>query len=713
VIETIKLNRLRLSPINVRTASDDQLRLDELTPDIAARGVLQNLLVTPGKPRGTYEIFDGGRRFRALMRLVEAGTIDAADYDVPVKIMKGDEATLSETSFAASYHQLKLTPAEECRAFQHFIGKGADIDDVAKRFGTTRRFVEGRLRLASLADPIFDALAAGEITLDLAKAYASTESHEKQLHVWSSYGSHGYATADTIRRVIANDTLKSNEPIAILVGEERYRSGGGRIDCDLFSEAGDRWVDPEIAHKLAAEIMETEAKRIGEETGFAWIRPIASSYARNHAEGLYRVMLPQPDLTEEQAARQDAIVARREELESLMEDENLSDEEYAAFEQETETLDAEFEAIENRAPVLPDELRPHVGVFLLLTPQGEMQLDGVYYSEQPIRRVEPQADEDGGEAGDGEPVEGAGDREGQDGARIVGGFQIGEERRSTEGSADGGAPGSKPISARLQDELVMQRRDILAACLIADPALALDYALFTMIDARSHGVGGYNHYTAKYGSTIRASGPQDPITGEMPATRARGYLAEVHDGLDATWTEFEAEVDRFEAFRALEDDSKAAWLAYIVAMSLEAKPGYAHARIPLHDRLAAILEVDVAAWWRPTAANYFDRVSKGSILGVLNEVGGPAVMARHATMKKGEIAASCEKIFAGEAIVEPEVKQAALAWVPPVMQFLEAPTDTEIASADGEDDLEAVEDGDTDDLGAVEHIDTDEATIAA
>jgi ParB family chromosome partitioning protein len=50
------------------------------------------------------------------MRLVEAGSIVAADYDVPVRVITGDIAHLSETSFAATYHQLPLTPAEECRA---------------------------------------------------------------------------------------------------------------------------------------------------------------------------------------------------------------------------------------------------------------------------------------------------------------------------------------------------------------------------------------------------------------------------------------------------------------------------------------------------------------------------------------------------------------------------------------------------------------------
>ena len=74
---------------------------------------------------------------------------------------------------------------------------------------------------ATLAEPIFEALSDGTITLDVAKAYASTENQEKQLLVWNSYGT-SYSNADTIRRVIANETMNSTDPVAILVGEDRY-----------------------------------------------------------------------------------------------------------------------------------------------------------------------------------------------------------------------------------------------------------------------------------------------------------------------------------------------------------------------------------------------------------------------------------------------------------------------------------------------------------
>src|SRR3546814_4191216 len=80
--------------------------------------------------------------------------------------------------------------------------------------------------------------------------------------------------------------------------------------------------------------MEAEAKRVGEELGLAWIRPIASNYTHSAAAGLYRVILPQPDLTEEQLARLEAIAQRQEVIAEEMDDESIDEDAYKALDQE-------------------------------------------------------------------------------------------------------------------------------------------------------------------------------------------------------------------------------------------------------------------------------------------------------------------------------------------------------------------------------------------
>lgn len=104
--------------------------------------------------------------------------------------------------------------------------------------------------------------------------------------------------------------------------------------------------------------------------------------------------------------------------------------------------------------------------------------------------------------------------------------------------------------------------------------------------------------------------------------------------------------------------------------------------------------------------NFFDRVNKGSILTLLTEIGGPALTVRHTSLKKTEISESCQKLFAGDAIVEPEVKEAALAWVPNAMRFLdaatEAPADPTEAD-DGEGEANEVEPSDGEGEPSADH----------
>ena len=655
MIQMIQLSKLRLSSANVRKSTP--VLIEQFAADIEARGILQNLLVAPvGRPRGTFAVFAGGRRLKAIQLLAERGTIEA-DFEVPCKVIKADDAVLSETSLAENFQRLAMTPADECRAFEHFLGTDGDVEAVARRFGVTRRFVDGRLRLANLAEPVFEALASGDMTLDMAKAYASTDDTAKQLRIFEQYGRSSYITADSIRRAIVNDTMKASDPVALLVGADAYVAAGGRISHDLFSDDGDSWLDPEIAQDLASTLMENEAKRIGDEMGLAWIRPIATNNLYGATADLHRVQLPRVPLNEDEQMRVDEITVRCEAIGTEMENEELDAEAYKALNDEFDALEAEAGELANRPTVIPDDLKGRIGTFFKLDHKGKLVLETSYFSETPIG-----SGDDGGSANSDSGKRGAG-----------------------ELPPEAVAPGGKPLSARLQDELAMQRRDILAAAILADPALALDYALFAMIDA-SRGYGGY-------GTTITAGRPGDPCQyGELGESQARAALAEAQESLDVTWRESADAVERFEAFRGLADDAKAGWLAFMVASSLEAKSGYSSKTNPLHARLASILDIDVARWWRPTAANFFDRVSKGTLLALLGTVGGNTLSSRYTNSKKGEVATSCEKLFAGEAITEVETREAALAWVPDAMRFIE----TEASDSDltGDEPDDGIDDGD-------------------
>lgn len=640
MIQTIPLAKLVPSKRNVRRRSDAAADA-QLRADIEARGLLQNLIVTANKkPRGTFAVEAGGRRHAALKALADEGKL-AADYAVPCLVLDDLGSVVAEASLAENFQKLALNPADECLAFQHFMEAGSDVEGVARRFGVTVRFVEGRLRLASLAPVVFQALADGEITLDIAKAYATTPDRERQAHVFDQM-SRGYGGAhpDSIRRMMTQATVSAADPRARLVGEAAYLAAGGRIDRDLFADdASTRWLDIAILERLANEKMDEAAETFKAETGYAWVRPTLDRYVDwQQTEGLERVELEPASLTDSEQEQVSALEAQAADKIALLEDEASSDEDRALAETELETIEKAVEAITDKPPVLDEALRPQVGAFLVLGPDGAPRLHQTLYVERTLQDPE-ELDEADNEAGESAP-------------RAVG------------------------LSQRLTDELAIQRRDILAVHVAADPDFALDLAIFLMVDRKS------GHGVERYGSSLSARPPQEPVIGfktpEAPATLAR---VEADQVLDRSWMTHDTAEARFDAFRALGPDERAAWLGHAVAGSLEASvAGTGTGGCRFHDHLGGLLGIDVAAWWRPTAANFFDKVTKPVMFDALAEIDGPALAARYGNAKKADLAGTCEKICAGDFIGEVSTKQAARAWLPAAMRF--APEGARQADAD-------------------------------
>lgn len=638
----IPLAKLHLSPANVRK-NDSQLFIDELAANIAENGLLQNLVVAPmAKPKGHYCVTAGGRRLRAMNRLVELGQW-AKNVNVDCRSLQGDAAQQSEVSFAENFMQLKMTVTDEIRAYKHFINEGSDVDGIARRLGLTRRHIEARLRLADLAEPIFAALDEGTITLDIAKAYASTASHERQLMVWEQMANHWQGNnADTIRRMIAHASLPSTSPIARYVGEEAYREAGGRIESDLFqAETGDKWLDSEIALRIAGEKLQAFAVEVATETGYGWVRPLVGTRVDHAAvEALHPVQVEAAPLSEEEQARIATIADEMAEIETKFEAGLDDDGDADALEDRFGALEAELVRIQDKPGVVSDELKPSVGCFVILDAEGMPVIDATLYSETAPRKQRSTTATGGNANGSGDP----------------------------DGMGEDGEVAIKPLSQRLIGELSVQRRDILAANLAVNPAVALDLLIFAIADRTP------TYGRDERGTTVRAPEPSCYLDA-YPASPAFEQLAEIRDGLDTSWTEPETTVARFEAFAGLDDDAKAGWLAYVVAKSLE--PSIGDARIghqgpssnDLHDHLAGLMQIEAAQHWRPTAANYFDRVGKQQLLRHITDIGGTTMAASYMASKKGDLSQTCEKLFAGETIVAPEVKAAALAWVPDAIRF--------------------------------------------
>jgi ParB family chromosome partitioning protein len=636
MIKSIPLNKLMPSPRNVRRGSDEQADR-QLKADIAARGLLQNLVVAPArKPKGSFTVEAGGRRLRALQALAEEGALEA-DHEVPCMVLGGGTDEAREASLAENFQRLAMNPADECLAFGQLIEQGADVEGIARRFGLTVRFVEGRLRLSSLAPAVFEALGAGEISLDVAKAYAATPDRERQAWVFDQLrGNYSGSHPDSIRRMMNQATAGTNDRRARLVGEDAYVAAGGRIERDLFSEdAGERWLDLPLLERLAAEKMEALAAEKTVELGIAWVRPTLESWVPYEmTAGLQRIVPDREPLSLEEEERIRGAEADIDELVADLEGDDVGPDERLEAEEAIDALEREIEALRDKPPVIDEALRPRLGAFLIFDDDGEARLDRVFYADL---QSEPEAG----------------------GSERSAGQSVNADARAAEASDQ-----PKPLSRALIDELAIQRRDILAANVAANPDVALDLATFLMVDR------GAVLSSEPSGSSLVAHPPSDPVFGfKTPEARTTLARAKIVDGLDRSWTSGRTRSERFDAFRVLPKKSRAAWLAHAVARTLEASANAGQRRCAFHDHLGELLGIEVSKWWRPTGANYFDRVPKTATLAALDDVGGPAFAARYAGVKKAELSQSAERSFAGEVIAEVELKDRALAWVPEPMRF--------------------------------------------
>jgi len=653
------------SPANVRKRCDPAADA-QLEANIAARGILQNLIGLPvARKKGHFRITAGGRRLDCVHRLIEKGVF-APDYLVPVMpVAQAGDAI--ELSLAENFFKLNMNPADACRAFQDIIETEKKAPaDIAKRFGLTERFVLGRLRLAGLAEPVFEALRDGGITLDVAMAYASTSDTARQAAIFAELANsyHG-DNVNLIRRQLQTGSYKGADPKALFVGRDAYAATGGRFDSDLFAdEASETWLDGTILDQLAEAKLAEAAAALRDREGFAEVRAtVASHVPYDETWRLTRLVGDPVPLGPDEAGRRLEIEAELAGLEAVAEAaDGYTEEQADRIEQLEEELDRLGEGI---API-SSEQRSNAIAYVVLSADGEPRVHEQFY----VAPVTSAEGEDGDDGADGD----------------------------NDASSDENGSSRPRYSQRLSDEMAMMKTELIAVHVASDPHFALDLGNFFMVDAA----------TRKYGASdlpteLRATAPTPRVhefSSGMPAAESWSKLC---DALDRSWIGHDDAWQRYDAFCALDDATRAAWLGWAIARTLQAVPADSRADQFLN-HIGRKLGIDVAAWWRPTARNFFDRISKPAILALLETIGGGDLKSRYATSRKCDLAASAEKLFAGQIIVEAEIKQAALAWLPDPMRV-------DLAATEQADDVhESPEASESDDDPAAPDVQSDDLT---
>ncbi len=140
----------------------DDAALDELAASIAARGVIQPVIVRPLGP-GRYQLVAGERRWRAAQR--------AQLHEIPALIRDLSEREVTALALIENLQREDLNPIEEARAYHRLAeGEGMTQADIAKMVDKSRSHVANFQRLLQLPDSVIGLVEAGSLSMGHARA---------------------------------------------------------------------------------------------------------------------------------------------------------------------------------------------------------------------------------------------------------------------------------------------------------------------------------------------------------------------------------------------------------------------------------------------------------------------------------------------------------------------------------------------------------------
>ncbi len=637
----VPLNKLKKSPDNARKVPHSAAEIEARAASIAAKGVLQPLVVAPefepdGLPTGYYLVTIGEGRRQAQLLRAKRKEIRKSE---PVRCIVDTSNDPHEISLDENVSRSDMHPADEFEAFKRLADeKGYGAEEIAARFGVSAHVVRQRMRLGAVSPKLLAVYREGGLTLDHLMAFAVSDDHARQEQVFESFGDYPRAPS-AIRRAMTEAKVHADDKRALFVGAEAYGEAGGTILRDLFTEDGGGWFeDVALLDRLASEKLEAIAVALREAEGWKWVE---AHMDFPPAHGLRRVYPHRIERTSEEEAQ---ITALAEEYDALTEKSAEVDELPPDVEARFNEIDAALDAYQSEG-FHPEEIAIG-GAFVVLGHDGMVRTERGFIRAEDDPPPEPEVAD---EANEDKPSEA-------------------ETEISQGGEAEDDEPdGLAPLSDRLVADLTAHRTAGLQDALAENP----DVALIAVLHAIVLRLFYYGREVATC-LDVRAGAvnlsPHAPEIEDSPACRRinerhEAWARQMPQDPGGAWT----------FVVGLDGDSRVALLAHCAGLSVNAvrtwerRPGaLAHA-----DVLAQALSLDMTANWTATERSYFGRVTKARIGEAVAEAVGEDAAERIGGMKKQPMAQAAEQLVAGSG------------WLPPLLRAPEPPQEEEAPREDG------------------------------
>ena len=568
--------------------------------------MLQNLNVVLAADGEYYEVVAGRRRLAALKLLVKRRKL-VKDFEVPC--LKGSDAAARTMSLTENVQREAMHPADQFEAFADLVAEGRPIEDIAADFGVTPLVVQRRLKLANVSPRLLADYRADAVTLEQLMALAITDDHGAQEAAF--YESPQWQRSpEALRDHLTHEEIDAGrDALAKFVGVEVYEQAGGAVRRDLFADEqnGIFLTDAALLESLTKERLMPVAEQVQTE-GWGWVDVAPrATYADLHQVQRMRSKRREPSNAE--AKRIAKLEAQQRKLQDRLDDENedMTDEQAQAMQDEMDSLGNELEAFERTLVVYPARGMAMAGAVVSLD-----HMSGVIVHRGLLREEQAKA--------------------------------LREQERDGQGTCDEAEDGSRRQEAKLtiSEKLVKRLSAHRTAALQAEVARHPQVALVAVV----HRLALRVIHDAHYGSPINiTANPQDrleqyaPDVAEAPAAVGMRQVREA-------WAE------------RLPNDSEALF-AELLAMPqqellslLAVCVGFTVTAIASREdeapaaALAQAVGLDTHGWWTPTAASYFDHVSKAKALeGVC--AFAPGEVNRLGKLKKAQIASEAERLAAG------------------------------------------------------------------
>ncbi|UXS53081.1 ParB N-terminal domain-containing protein [Agrobacterium tumefaciens] len=673
----IPLDKLKKSPRNARKTPHSVADIEAYAASIAAKGILQNLVVEPeydpdGQQTGFYFVTIGeGRRLAQLLRL-KRKEIKKTE---PIRCVIDMANDPFEISLDENVTRTNMHPADQFDAFRELSeNRGWGAEEIAARFGVTAHVVKQRLQLGAVSPKLMQVYRDGGLNLDQLKAFAITDDHARQEKVYENLGYNREPWG--IRRDLTRTHVQADDRKAIFIGPEAYTEAGGYIVRDLFTEdRGGYYEDAALLDRLVIEKLESIAVATQAMEGWKWAS-VHIDYP--HGNGFRRVYPHPVELSEEDEA---TYAAAQGEFDCLTAEwENSGEDLPPDVDRRFAELEAAIERIEAlRHAFDPDEFA-RGGALVVLNHDGTARIERGF-----IRPEDEEPEPEETEKANGETVIN-GVRVNADGEIIENDVNPAPDRDEGEGEEE---DAGKPISDLLTRDLTAHRTLGLRVTLGEQPNIALIAVTHTLAaqtfyhgaDAHVLEIRPVSAYLAGH-----ADGIEDTAAGKLLSDRHAGWAADMPRDAAELWG-FIAGLDQV---------SIMALFAHCASLTVNV------VRQPWEDKrraqataekLATALVLDMSQYWAPTIGAYLGRVTKAHILAAVRETLGDEAADRITGMKKQPMAEAAAQLLTGTGWLPPLMRTEPSKWLSISEATTDAVAEPEANEAVPQDDAATVEGG--------------------